>query len=83
LVGGFCDWPFKFKVKHTRGVDNVVADVLSLVFEGQPGESPEMTCAALLEFLPLVYSSIEEHQTTDPLLENKGRTSWGRRLSNP
>jgi len=26
--------PFKFKVKHTRGVDNVVADSLSRMFEG-------------------------------------------------
>ena len=26
--------PFKFRVKHTRGVDNVVADALSRMFEG-------------------------------------------------
>lgn len=45
----------------------MVADALSQVFEGQPGESPEMTCAVLLESLLLVYCSIEEHQTTDPL----------------
>jgi hypothetical protein len=48
--------PFKFKVKHTRGVENVVADMLSRMFEGGGGENPEVTCAALLESLPLVYS---------------------------
>ena len=57
--------PFKFKIKHTKGADNVVADALPRVFEGQSRESPEMTCATLLESLPLVYSSIEEHQASD------------------
>jgi hypothetical protein len=69
-VRRLCRWilrlaQFKFKVKHTRGADNVVADALSRVFEGQSHESPEMTCATLLESLPLVYSSIEEHQAGD------------------
>jgi len=50
--------PFKFRVKHTRGLDNVVADALSRVFEGK-------SRATLLESLPLVYSSIERHQTDD------------------
>ena len=27
--------PFKFKVKHTRGVDNVIADALSRMLEGE------------------------------------------------
>ena len=31
---------FKFKVKHTRGTDNVVADVLSRMFEGGTEETP-------------------------------------------
>jgi hypothetical protein len=54
--------PFKFKVNHVRGVDNVVAEALSRMFEGVSEEVPEVSCAALLESLPLVYSSLEEHQ---------------------
>jgi len=57
--------PFKFRIKHTRGVDNVVADALSHVFEGQSHETLEMACVAVLESLPLVYSSMEEHQAND------------------
>ena len=57
--------PFKFRVKHTRGVDNVVADALSHIFEGKSWETPEVICATLFESLPLVYSSIEKHQTDD------------------
>ena len=58
--------PFKFTVKHTRGVDNVVADALSRIFEGKTKETPEMCCSALWESLPLVYSSLQEHQKEDP-----------------
>jgi hypothetical protein len=57
--------PFNFSVKHTKGVENVVADALSRKFEGTGGEGPEITCAALLESLPLVYSSLQEIQMTD------------------
>ena len=59
--------PFKFRVKHTRGTDNVAADALSRVFEGKIQETPEMVCATVLESLPLVYSSLEEHQMNDQL----------------
>ena len=31
---------FKFKVKHARGTDNVVADALSRMFEGGTEETP-------------------------------------------
>jgi hypothetical protein len=31
--------PFKFKVKHTRGVDNVVTDALCRIFEGSTEET--------------------------------------------
>ena len=57
--------PFKFKVKHTRGVDNLVADGLSCMFDGNSGENVEVTCGALLESLPLVYSSLKEQQEND------------------
>jgi len=50
--------PFKFKVSHTRGVDNVVADALSRMFEGHCPENPEILCASLMDSLPLVYSSL-------------------------
>ena len=58
--------PLKFRVRHTRGVDNVVADALSRMFEGDRGENPEAMCASLIQSLPLVYSSLEEHQKGDP-----------------
>jgi len=46
--------PFKFRVKHTRGSDNVVADALSRMFEGTAVEIPEASCAALWQSLPLI-----------------------------
>ena len=57
--------PFKFRVKHTRGVDNVVADALSRMYTGEVADNEEGLCSALLESLPLVYSSLEEHQAQD------------------
>ena len=57
--------PFKFRVVHTRGSDNLVADALSRVFEGHVQEGPEAICGAILDSLPLVYSSLEEHQMND------------------
>jgi len=50
--------PFKFKVRHTRGADNVVADALSRMFAGVCPESPEITWATLLQYLQLVYSPL-------------------------
>ena len=38
----------KFRVKHTCGVDNVVADVLSRIFEGDSSETAETNFVALL-----------------------------------
>ena len=45
--------PFKFRVRHTRGVHNVVADALSRKFEGECSETLEGTCASLIHSLPL------------------------------
>ena len=77
-MGLLCRWvlrlaSFKFMVKHTWGADNVVADASSRVFEGTFCESPEITCAALIESLPLVYSSIEENQTGDSFCKDLRR----------
>jgi len=58
--------PYEFRVKHTRGYENVVAHALSRIFESKICEGPKLTCASLLESLPLVYSSIESHQADDP-----------------
>ena len=58
--------PFKFRVRHTRGVENVVADALSRMFEGHHGENAEAVCASLIQSLPLVYSSLHEHEREDP-----------------
>jgi hypothetical protein len=57
--------PFKFRVRHTCGVDNVVADALSRMFDGDCGETLEGKCASLIQSLPLIYSSFEEHQKGD------------------
>jgi hypothetical protein len=57
--------PFTFRVRHTRVVENVVADTLSRMFEGDYRENPEGQCASLIQSLPLVYSSLEEHQKED------------------
>ena len=57
--------PFKFKVKHTRGADNVVADALSRMFQVRKEETPEAVCGALMESLPLVYTSLAQYQTDD------------------
>jgi hypothetical protein len=67
--------PFKFIVKHSRGVDNAVADALSRMFEGHCPESPDIVCATMLSSLPLVYSSLQEHQGMTFSVRNSGR-SW-------
>jgi hypothetical protein len=54
--------PFKFRAKHTRGVDNVVADALSRMFEGYSEGHLDVACASLFEALPLAYLSLAEHQ---------------------
>jgi hypothetical protein len=63
-------YPLKFKVKHTRRVDNLVADALSRMFEGQCPETPELICTGILGSLPLVYSSLLEHQRNSVFCED-------------
>ena len=58
---------FRFKVKHTSGAENVVADALSRMFEGDCVDTPEAVCGASLQSLPLVYFSLEERRREDPL----------------
>jgi len=43
----------------------VFVGALSHVFQGTLCETSEMICVALVESIPLVYSSIEEHQKGD------------------
>jgi hypothetical protein len=57
--------PHKFRVKHTRGSENVVADALSRMFEETPVEVPESSCTAIWQSLPLVYASLGQHQLED------------------
>ena len=46
-------------------MDNVVADALSRMFEDERTENPEMIFATMLGSLPLIYSSLQEHQGND------------------
>jgi hypothetical protein len=57
---------FKFKVCHTKGADNVVADTLSRMFEGMEDVVQDEETLAVLQGLPLVYTSLEEAQHNDP-----------------
>jgi hypothetical protein len=57
--------PFKFKVQHSHGRNNVVADALSRMFGESLEENAQVSCAMLLQSLPLVYSSLLEHQAKD------------------
>jgi hypothetical protein len=70
-VGRFGCWilrlaHYKFRVVHTKGVDNVVADALSRMFDNTAADESEASYFALLQDLPLVYSSLEGHQKQDP-----------------
>jgi hypothetical protein len=62
--------PFKFKVQHTKGVDNVVADLLSRMFERHEVTDLEEGLLAMIQGLPLVYTSLEEHQRDDSLCKD-------------
>ena len=67
-------------MKNTRCTDNVVADAFWRIFEGIRAEDPEQVCATLLESLPRVYASLEEHKKEDPLCKDlwqKIRTGQG------
>jgi len=61
-----CLAPFKFRVYHTKGTDNVVVD-LSRKFEGREVSEQEDGFLATVQGLPLVYASFEQHQKDDPL----------------
>ena len=56
--------PLKFRVKHTRGIDNVVPVALSRVFEGKACDGFEMTCTYLIESPPLFYTSLTSIDVT-------------------
>ena len=56
--------PFKLRV------DNVVADSLSRMFEGHEVTDQEEGLLAMIQGLPLVYTSLEEHQKEDPLCKD-------------
>ena len=62
--------PFKFKLTHMRGSENVVVVALSRMFEGRSPDDPESICATMLNSLPLVYSSLQEHQWDDQLCKD-------------
>jgi hypothetical protein len=56
--GEFCTWPTLIsRPKHVCGVKNVLVDALSWVFEGNYKTEPKIVYVALLQILPLFYSS--------------------------
>ena len=59
--------PFNFRIYHTKGTDNVVADSLSQMFEGREVSEQEGGFLATMQRLPLVYASLEEQQKEEPL----------------
>jgi hypothetical protein len=61
--------PFKFKVHHTKGADNVVADS-SRMFDGHEVTEQGEGFLAMIQGLPLVYTSLEEHQKEDPMCKD-------------
>ena len=48
----------------------MVADSLSRMFEGHEVTDQEEGLLAVIQDLPLVYTSLEEHQTEDPLCKD-------------
>jgi hypothetical protein len=50
--------PYKFRVVHTKGIDNIVADTLSRMF-GNAASGESEGFVALLQDLPLVYTSLD------------------------
>ena len=54
---------------HSCGRDDVVTDALSLKFGDVSEDNAQVSCAVLLQSLPLVFSSLEEHQTKDDFCE--------------
>jgi hypothetical protein len=62
--------PYKFRVTHTSGSENLVADALSRNYEGTSGDVPELNCATFCQSLPLLYSSLEQHQSENPYCRN-------------
>jgi hypothetical protein len=58
--------PYKFRVVHTKGVDNVVADALSRMFGNATSGESKAGFVSLLQDLPLVYTSLEDHHKQDP-----------------
>jgi hypothetical protein len=59
---------FKFKVQHIRGTQNIVADTLSRMFQGQILHEPETSCLAVLSHFPLVFQALAALQRQDPEL---------------
>lgn len=55
--------PFKFKVCHTPGKTNVVADCLTGQYEAVPSEK---TFSGLISHLLVAFQSVRQHKLKDP-----------------
>lgn len=60
----------KLQAQHIRGTQNVVADILSRIFEGHlPQQEEPVVCNTMLNRFPLVFQGLGELQGQDLELE--------------
>jgi hypothetical protein len=67
-LGKICRWvvrisSLKFKVQHIRGTQNIVAETLSRIFEGQVPHEPAVSCHAVFNHFPLVFQELAASAT--------------------
>jgi hypothetical protein len=58
----------KFEVRHFRGTQNIVADILSRMFETPPVEEASVSCGVTLTESPLAFQDLKQLQLQDPVL---------------
>jgi transposase InsO family protein len=73
----------KFKVRHIRGTQNIVADVLPRMFGTPPIKEASVSCAVTLTEFPLAFQGLKQLQLQDPVLVDiKGKLERGVKVQN-